>query len=340
MKAARHVLVAVGVAGLLAAAIAAPSQAGPSRARTAAGGCVSATNIEAIIDDSGSMAGTDPNTLRVKALKLLINTLNPGTFLGAVEFGSAVPPSPAADTIFKPEPVGPNGAAMGTALDAAVMADNGSTDYNAAFAQSDADNPNATARVFLTDGGHNVGTYNNGHVTHRVPTYVIAFSPGVSAPEDQARLQQIASDTGGQYFPLADSSALQAVMNEIGAALTCQSPPQTFTDQLAQGASATHGITISAATKSVQIALSWANPVDAFGISGLKLISHGRTIAKGARAKVRKLKVTRITSATFTVLKVSHLAKGRLSFKVAATRVGSGQPQAVLTTQVSRGGSG
>jgi hypothetical protein len=283
------------------------------------------------------MAGTDPGTLRVKGLKLLINTLSPSTTLGAIEFGGNFFESstPAADTVFAPEAVGANGASMAAAMEAKILADNGGTDYNAAFAQSDADNPNANARIFLTDGGHNVGTYDNGHLTHSTPTYVIAFSPGVGAPEDQARLQQIASDTGGQYYPLADSSQLQAVMNAIGAALTCQSAPQTFTDQLAQGAGASHAVTIRAATTSVQIALSWANPADAFAISGLKLVSHGRTIAKGARAKVRKLKVTTTTSATFTVLKISHLARGRLSFRVAATRIGSGQPQAVLTTQVS-----
>ena len=79
------------------------------------------------------------------------------------------------------------------------------------------DNPGAQARIFLTDGGHDVGTYNNGHLTHKVPTYVVGFSSGVAAPEDQQRLQAIASETGGQFFPLTDSSQLQSVMNSIGA---------------------------------------------------------------------------------------------------------------------------
>ncbi len=190
--------------------IATPSAATVSRAPEATASCTKATNIEAIIDDSGSMASTDPNTLRVKGLKLLINTLSPGTFLGAVEFGGSFDPAlPSADTVFKPEAVGPNATAMGTALDSLILADNGGTDYNAAFAQSDADNPNANARIFLTDGGHNAGDYNNGHLVHKAPTYVIGFSPGLAAPEDQQRLQTIASDTGGTYTPLTDSGQLQ-----------------------------------------------------------------------------------------------------------------------------------
>jgi hypothetical protein len=324
------------VASAIGALVAAPSGASSPHARASAG-CVPATNIEAIVDDSGSMALTDPSTLRVKALKLLINTLNPGTTLGAIEFGGNFFESstPSADAVFPPEPTGPNAASMGSALDAKIVADNGGTDYNAAFAQSDAGNPGAQARIFLTDGGHDVGTYNNGHLVHNVPTYVIGFSPGVSDPEAQQRLQKIASDTGGQFFPQSDSSQLQSTMNTIGAAITCQTPPQSFTDMLKQGASKTHSVAVGASTKSLQIALTWANPLDKFSISKLKLVRRGRTVARASR-RIRKLKVTTATNATFTVLKVSGLSRGKLSFKVTATTVASGQPQVTLTTQVGR----
>src|SRR6478735_6067490 len=116
MKRGGQVLFAMAIAGMIIAAIAVPSGASAPRAHASA--CVKATNIEAIVDDSGSMAGTDPSTLRVKGLKLLINTLSSGTFLGAVEFGGGFFSSTSsADTVFKPEPVGPNAAAMGAALD-------------------------------------------------------------------------------------------------------------------------------------------------------------------------------------------------------------------------------
>jgi von Willebrand factor type A domain len=336
MKRGKFALPAAAAA-LIVTAILLPSGAGAARAHASASGCTPATNIEAIIDDSGSMSFTDASTLRVKGLKLLINTLSAGTFLGAVEFGSSFSSStPSADTVFKPEAIGPNAAAMGAALDSKIMADNGGTDYNAAFAQSDADNPNAQARIFLTDGGHNVGTYNNGHLTHKVPTYVIGFSSGVSDPEAQQRLQTIASDTGGQFFPLSDSSQLQSVMNSIGAAITCQTPPQSFVDKLTQGASKAHSATIGAGTRSIQIALTWSSPLDKFSISNIRLISHGRTIAKASASKVRKLSIKSTSSPTFTVLKVSGLTRGKLTFKVRATTIGSGQPQVTLTTQVGQ----
>src|ERR1700753_1908096 len=57
-------------------------------AASASAGCTPDTNIEAIIDDSGSMEVTDPNKLRVQAMDLLVKTLPATTTLGAVEFGS------------------------------------------------------------------------------------------------------------------------------------------------------------------------------------------------------------------------------------------------------------
>jgi hypothetical protein len=330
-----RIWVAATMAALLSGAVAvAPS--GAAGGGTALASCTAANNIEAIIDDSGSMGGTDPNALRVQAMDLLINTLPGKTQLGAVEFGSEFLGTPAADTIFPPEPVGPNAGTMRSALDALVQADNGATDYNAAFAKADADDPNAQARIFLTDGGHNEGTYNEAHLAHGVPTYVIGFGAGLGLEEDQARLQKIAGDTGGQLFSFADPTQLQAVMNKIGALLTCQTPPREFNDLLKQGQSKTHSIAVGASTKLLQIALSWASPLDVFKVIHLKLIAKGKVIAAG-RPKVKKLKLKRTKGKTFAIVKVSGLRKGVLRFSVKAATIASGEPKVNLTTQVGRG---
>ena len=286
MRRLGKLLVSIGALGLLSMAlVAAPAGAQPLATASA---CSPAKDIEAIVDDSGSMSITDANRLRVQAMNLLIDTLSPSTQLGAVEFGSALLSQPGADTLFPPEPVGPNASAMSAALKEKINADNGATDYNAGFAQSDADNPGATARIFLTDGGHDIGTYNEAHLVHNVPTYVIGFG-GIAAGADQERLQKIASDTGGKYFPLEDSAQLQSVMNSIGAALTCQTPPRLFTDTLGKGQSKVHSVVIGAATKSIQITLTWASPLDKFKLSGLRLIGKkGRLLAIAAAPTARR----------------------------------------------------
>jgi hypothetical protein len=331
-------LLGTALGGLVVAAIAAaPSSADDGGARAAAA-CTKATNIEAIVDDSASMTITDPNRLRVQAMDLLINALDSGTQLGAVEFGSSFDPSvPSADVVFPVEPVGANAAAMKSALDTKIQGDAGSTDYNAAFDTGRAADPGAQARIFLTDGGHNAGDYHDAHLNPtgpQTPTYVIGFSAGLGQPEDQARLQKIASDTGGEYFPLPDSSALQSVMNDIETTLTCQSPPKTFKDNLAQGRTKVHNVPLTRKAKSAQIALSWPSPLDRFKITGVRILRGGKVVARAA--KVRKLKVKVHKGSTFAVVKVTHLVKGKLRFAVKATKIGSGAPKVTLTTQVSQ----
>jgi hypothetical protein len=166
---------------------------------------------------------------------------------------------------------------------------------------------------------------------------VIGFGTGISPGPDQARLKKIAGDTGGKYFPVQDASQLQAAMNSIGAALTCQTPPRQFTDTLGKGQSKLHSITVGAATKTLQITLTWASPLDKFKLSGLRLIGKNGLIAVASRSQPPgKLKVTKTTSSTFTIVKVSKLRKGTLRFKVQATKIGSGAPKVTLTTQVGQ----
>src|ERR1035437_534961 len=122
-------------------ALAIPSGLGAHSARAAAA-CAPVSNIEAIVDDSGSMKPSDPNRLRVQALDLLIETPgNEGITCGSIEFGGArFSGETAADTLFPPEPIGPNAKAMQATLAEKIKADNGTTDYNAAFAKAKADN--------------------------------------------------------------------------------------------------------------------------------------------------------------------------------------------------------
>ncbi|WP_181411120.1 vWA domain-containing protein [Nocardioides humi] len=318
--------------GLVSATLVAPATASASTTAgaQAAAACVPAKNIQAIIDDSGSMSGTDPTRLRVQAMNLLIDALAASTTLGATEFGTSV-----AD-VFAPAAVGPTAPAMKNALNAAIQADNGATDYNLAFSTARAVNPGATARIFLTDGGHNSGAYANAHLNPapqaQTPTYVIGFSPGLSGTTDQARLQQIANETGGAYYALPDAQALQSVMNDIQTRLTCQSATKTFVDNIKPGKSKKHGVKIKKKSRSAQLTLSWTSPLDTFKIKKLRIVRNGRVVA----VKGRNLKVKTKKGTTYLVIKVTKLTPGKLKFKVKNTAAGSGAPEVTVTTQVSQ----
>jgi von Willebrand factor type A domain len=325
-----------GVAALVSALALAPGAPAEPTALAAAT-CTPVSNIEAIIDDSGSMSITDADKLRVSALQLLIDTPgNEKVFLGAVEFGGGFGfpgEPPAADTVFPPEAIGPNAAAMKAAMKAKIDADNGLTDYNAAFAQAQADNPNAQARIFLTDGGHDAGDYTNGH-RNGPPTYVIGFS-GATVGADGDRLRTIASETGGRAFLQTDDSNLQSVMNEIGTTLTCQSPPKAFRDAFAKvGQSRAHAVALASRARTAQLTLSWSSPLDSFAIGQVRVVKRGRVVAVASRK--RHLRLTTRHGDTFLVVKVANLTAGKLQFKVRATRIGSGAPRVNLTTQVTQ----
>jgi hypothetical protein len=307
--------VAAAVAMLAAAALQVDSG---SSAKHVAAGCTPVSNIEAIIDDSGSMSFTDSQTLRVRAMELLIDQLKSSITVGAVEFGSQ------ADTVFKPEAIGPNAAAMKSALAAKIQADNGSTNYNAAFDLAKADNPGAEARIFLTDGGHNAGDYLNGH-RGGPPTYVIGLMIGAAGTSSDAdRLQQIASETGGQYYPQQDNSTLQATVNEIGARLSCQSVPAKVQDNFVRpGQSATHALHLSTTTKKVTLTTSWVQ--GAFSIVRVWVTrghaTVGKSVAVPLKAHPVKLRITRKNGSTYQIVQITNLPRGTLHFKIKPKRL-------------------
>jgi lysophospholipase L1-like esterase len=193
--------------------------------------CTAAGNVSAIVDDSGSMEENDPENIRGSALELLITKPEAqGRTLGAVEFGSTAGP------LFAPAMPGAGQNDMLAALGALQndgYEDDGDTDYNAAFRAAESLQPEASARIFLTDGKHNQGDYEDLHAGGP-PTFVVGLNIGPDDGSDDgaALLARIAGETGGAYFPLRLSpddspavqvSRLQPVLNDIDARIACSS---------------------------------------------------------------------------------------------------------------------
>jgi hypothetical protein len=300
---------AAGTASLVAllAALAAGGSASASP-QVHASACQKATNIEAIIDDSGSMSFTDPSKFRTTLLDAFAALQqNQGKTLGGIEFGDT------ADVLFAPAAIPGVIPAMDASF-ALVNADNGSTDYNLAFATAMSANPNANGRIFLSDGGHNVGTYNNGHASPPIKTDTVGFGS-----VDPTLLDKIAADTGGLSFNLLDSSQVPALAAGITADMNCKAPPLTFTDAFShQGQTATH--TFKVTGKSADILETWDNPAAVLDLLGFSSGGGGKASASSvAHASVKARKKT---GKGFVTVHLKGLKKGsKIKFKVKARQL-------------------
>jgi von Willebrand factor type A domain len=314
---------AVSAAALGVAVVAATSTGAAGSPGAHESACKVKSNLETIMDDSGSMLGNDPNRLRVQGINLVMNTPgNEGKTLGAVEFGTDAAP------LFGPGRIGTNRNSFSATMDAKIQADNGLTNYNAAFDAASSHNPNADARIFLTDGDNTVGTYADRH-KGGPPTYVVGFG----SVSNDALLKRIASDTGGTYRKANDASELQAAINVVNTRINCQSPPKQYTDTFTKTGSKRHVLKIPRRVRSVFFALSWANPADAFDIGRFRLYRGNKLVS---RSRVRKLRVRRRRGKTFVSVKVSGLRRGKLRFRVRAKRLSSTFGGVKLITQASR----
>jgi hypothetical protein len=186
-----------------------------------AAGCRAATNVEVVIDDSGSMADNDPEELRREATELVITKpRSEGKVIGVFEFGSEGAQIIAPTVIVPRGEPGSNKPELIEALGKAIGADNGGTDYNLGLKGAADDNPAAQARVFITDGAHNEGEYADQH-RGGPPTYVIGLSRESNRGAFRRRLRRIAEETGGRAFTGVTAKQLVAVVNRIDSRLNC-----------------------------------------------------------------------------------------------------------------------
>src|SRR3954469_6837563 len=254
-------LCAAATLALGAVAALAPADTGAQGFGVTGGGCTVAKNVELINDDSSSMLQTDPGKNRVEAANLLLNKAanRGGTRFGAVEFaeeasslfGVTNVSSSTVNGVTGTIAARTNGDGSGTPLaeDPSTTDKGYGTDYNAAFAAANQQNGSANARVFLTDGGHSQGVYNNGHLNPKIPTHVVGFG-GVSG-SDSDRLAAIAKDTGGSYYPVTASASLTDAVDKIDDTLGCASRTKQFVDQFTSvGQVKTHKLKIVNKTRS------------------------------------------------------------------------------------------
>jgi hypothetical protein len=174
-------------------------------------------DIAAIVDISGSMSGNDPTFRRKDAVEDLINLSDQGDRLVGTGFDDAFHEIFPRTTI-----AGQSTKSSLIRLARKNIVNAGGTDYNdgigAAFdaLAADPENPQVPkAAIFLTDGAHNSGDYQNAHLRFAFngtgrPWPICVIQLGTSfASSDTARLRRIATETGGSFAKANKNSKLQ-----------------------------------------------------------------------------------------------------------------------------------
>jgi von Willebrand factor type A domain len=273
-------------------------------------GCVPATNIEGIIDDSGSMAFSDrdPNNYRADLMEALA-FFNKDKTMGAVIFNDG------ASNLFGPFQVGPNFGTIQSALD--LLASNGGTSYNSGFTAANALNPNANARIFLSDGeatdsgGPNATLWRSPNIR----SYVVGFGSA-----DFTILNQIATETGGPSpFAVTTASQLRNVSQIINARLNCLPDPILIERPFAKTGQ-TKGVSFNAQGNTAQVLISWPTVGNLFKA----LLGSGKkgkkSLASLAKKKKGRVRVQSERGDSFLALNLSGL-KGKVKFKLNAKRL-------------------
>jgi hypothetical protein len=270
--------------------------------------CVQATNLENIVDDSGSMSSNDTLEGRRQMVEI-ITDLNRDMTFGGVEFGTDANP------LFPPT-IASNGhltpaifAGLGL-----IDADNGLTDYNDGFISANAQNPAANARMFLSDGEHNQGAYANGHRNPpRVKTYVVGFGS-----VDPTILNVIASETGGPFFVVNTSTEVMEKGMEIHAQLNCQTPPIKKVLQFNPNSGGPFALAAKKGKKKKQRGKKVSFAPE--GNTAQVVISHGTTgtvlKATGAKQGKKGARKTVTKGDNYVTLNFTGLKKGRVKFNV------------------------
>lgn len=154
----------------------------------------------------------------------------------------------------------------------------------------------------------------------------LGIGPASPTDADATRLQQIATETGGKYFPSVNADKLQPTFNQISSAVSCLQTPRSFDSRLftkkGQSSGATAGL--GKKTKSVELALNWAQPTNKFSLSSVQALGRRNKVLGSltGKGKPKKLSFKRTEGTTYWSLSVKK-PKGtkKLRFKVKAGQV-------------------
>jgi uncharacterized protein YegL len=233
------------------------------------------SNIDCVlmIDSSGSMRQNDPNDFRKEAAKIFVDTARNDDQIAIVDFdGDAEvkwPLWPLTETRYGIKSAinlidsfgGTNiGAAMQLAYDQLILSSQ----------------PYKKAAVLLTDGE---GTYNNEALLYQNKGWPV-YTVGLGFDLNPTLLEQIANQTGGEYFALTDPNQLKNVYFEIATQISGGSSLLSTNFALTNGQENSTYANVPANQQSTTFLINWPGS----DVSTTLISESGRVIQPGSTA--------------------------------------------------------
>jgi hypothetical protein len=290
------------------------------------------SDLAAIVDLSGSMSGNDPTNRRKDAVNLLVDLAGQGDRLVGTGFDSDF------REIFPRTTIAGNSTKSALKVLARKrIGDFGGTNYNVAFASAftslSADPLNPTvpkSAIFLTDGAHNSGDYDNSHLRFAFngtgaswPICVVQLGKNFQA-SDTARLKRIAAETGGTFAKAPSNSQLEDLYFQCRGKSSGATTLLKRTNVFKIGQSRTYSRAVKKGQRSATFFVSWG-----VGKYRVQLVQPGGTILRGTLGRNIRF-VSGKTSSFFQVQK----PKTGL-WRVRVTRLKTGLPTDTATTTVT-----
>lgn len=171
----------------------------------AAGSAPTPLDLALVLDSSGSMADNDPQGLRKSESKKLVDALLANDRASVVDFDGSARLAQALTS---------DKAAIKAAID--TIDDSGSTNIGAGVRIGiDSLGPQGTSArvmVLLTDGD---GSYSSDLTAEAKAKSITIYAVGLGSAVNETLLREIATQTGGEYFPVAQAGQLAAAFDQI-----------------------------------------------------------------------------------------------------------------------------
>jgi len=291
------------------------------------------SDLAAIVDLSGSMLTSDPSNRRLDAVNLLIDLAGQGDRLEATGFDDSLKP------IFGRTTIAGNStkAALKKAAKKAIK-NIGGTNYNVGIADAfnalsaDPLNPQTPkSAIFLTDGAHNVGAYDNSHLRFAFngtgqawPICVVQLGTGFQK-SDTDRLKRIAKETGGTFAQTPNNAELLdlyfACRGRSSGATTLLKKTSTFK----VGQTHLYSRKVAKGQKSATFFVSWG-----VGKYRVQIVQPGgRVFSRSVDRSIRF-----VSGKTSSFFQVQKPKTGLWRVRVTRLRTGGGTDKATTTVTV------